>query len=52
MSEISLLVFGCGVSFTALAGAYVFIRESFTDSSRLPEQRERARREKRLRDAA
>jgi hypothetical protein len=30
MSDVNLLVFGCVVSFIAVAGAYVYIRESFT----------------------
>jgi hypothetical protein len=30
MSDINLLVFGCVVSFIAVAGAYVCLRESFT----------------------
>ncbi len=41
MSEVSLLVFGCGVSFIALAGFYVYLRESFStfDSGAEPETR-------------
>lgn len=31
MSDIDLLLFGCVVSFIAVAGAYVYIRESFTE---------------------
>jgi hypothetical protein len=30
MSEVNLLAFGCCVSFIALAGFYVYIRECFT----------------------
>lgn len=30
MSDGSLLVFGCGVSFVALAGIYVFLRERWS----------------------
>lgn len=30
MSEINLMVFGCGVSFIGLAGFYVYLREAFT----------------------
>lgn len=29
MHDLHLLVFGCAVSFIALAGAYVYIRERF-----------------------
>ena len=37
MNDANLLVFGCAVSFIALAGAYVFIRERFTEGQRQPE---------------
>jgi hypothetical protein len=30
MSDVNLLVFGCVVSFIALAAGYVYVRESFT----------------------
>ena len=30
MSEVNLLAFGCVVTFIGVAGAYVYIRESFT----------------------
>ena len=30
MTDIDILLLGCGVSFIAAAGAYVFIRERFT----------------------
>ena len=30
MSDVNLLVFGCVVSFIAIAGGYVYVRESFT----------------------
>ena len=41
MSEVNLLIFGCGVSFIALAGFYVYLRKSFTadDSATEPETR-------------
>ena len=41
MSEVNLLVFGCGVSFIALGGFYVFLLGSFTadDSATEPETR-------------
>ena len=42
MSDGSLLVFGCAVSFIALAGAYAAIRERFT-SSEQPARVERPR---------
>jgi hypothetical protein len=34
MSEINLLIFGCAVSFIAVAGAYLYLREGFTDEAR------------------
>ena len=34
MSDINLLLFGCVVSFIAVAGAYVYIRECFTAEER------------------
>jgi hypothetical protein len=34
MSEVSLLAFGCAVSFIAVAGAYVYLREGFIASER------------------
>ena len=34
MSVVNLLVFGCGVTFIAVAGAYVYLRESFTAAER------------------
>ena len=42
MSDANLLVFGCAVSFIALAGAYSYIRERFT-SSEQPVRIERPR---------
>ena len=30
MSDVNLLVFGCVVSFVAVAGAYVYLRECWT----------------------
>ncbi|HVP27950.1 MAG TPA: hypothetical protein VMW35_02160 [Myxococcota bacterium] len=37
MSDLHLLVFGCAVSFIAVAGAYTFIREPYTGARRSPE---------------
>ena len=41
MSDVNLLVFGCVVSFIAVAGAYVYIRECWTaeESPKNPEER-------------
>ena len=33
MSEATLLIFGCAVTFIAVAGAYLVIRESYTRES-------------------
>jgi uncharacterized protein (UPF0333 family) len=30
MSDVDLLVFGCVVTFIGVAGAYMYVRESFT----------------------
>lgn len=43
MTDGTLLVFGCGVSFIALAGAYVYFREGFV-GRRETERSERERR--------
>jgi len=43
MSDLNLLVFGCFVTFIGVAGAYVYIRESFLAGVE--------RRESNLRDA-
>lgn len=42
MSDVTLLLFGCVVSFVAVAGAYVYIRECFTAEER-PRERETRR---------
>ena len=34
MSEATLLIFGCAVTFTAVAGAYLVIRENYTRESK------------------
>ena len=34
MSDLDLLVFGCGVSFIAVAGIYVFLRERYEGAVR------------------
>ena len=34
MSDATLLMIGCAVTFTAVAGAYLVIRESYTGESR------------------
>jgi uncharacterized membrane protein len=36
MSDVNLLVFGCVVTFIGVAGAYVYIRESFTAEKERP----------------
>ena len=53
MSDANLLIFGCAVTFIAIAGAYVYLRERFTGQeqvSPVPRSRERAGRS--LRDVA
>jgi uncharacterized membrane protein len=54
MSDLTLLVFGCTVSFIAVAGAYVYIREAFTAQarSRTEEEHHRAERKRGLRNVA
>lgn len=37
MSDLHLLVFGCVVSFIAVAGAYAFVREAYSGSERSPD---------------
>ena len=53
MSDVNLLMFGCAISFIAVAGAYVYLRERFLVRE---QQREsvpiRTREERRLRDVA
>ena len=42
MSDLNLIMFGCVVTFIAVAGAYVYIRESYTageEPAREPEAR-------------
>ena len=41
MSDANLLIFGCAVSFMAVAGAYVYLRECFTAEKEQSEARER-----------
>jgi uncharacterized membrane protein len=36
MSDVNLLVFGCVVTFIGVAGAYVYVRESFTAAAERP----------------
>jgi uncharacterized membrane protein len=38
MSDVNLLVFGCVVTFIAVAGAYVYIRESFPAGTESPRE--------------
>ena len=54
MTDANLLVFGCLVTFIAVAGAYVYIRESLTVEERPAEiaPRRRPRPNSRLRDVA
>ena len=40
MSDVTLLVFGCVVTFIGVAGAYVYIRECFTARAEPPRQAE------------
>jgi hypothetical protein len=40
MTDSTLLVFGCAVSFIALAGAYVYLRVSFERGPREPARSE------------
>jgi hypothetical protein len=51
MSDLNLLVFGCVVSFIAVAGAYLYVRESFTGEEDPSESRARSV-ERKVRDAA
>ena len=39
MSDVNLLVFGCVVSFIAVAGAYIYLRECWTaeEPPRMPD---------------
>jgi hypothetical protein len=41
MSEINLIGFGCLVTFIAVAGAYLYLREAFTVREKLRPARER-----------
>jgi hypothetical protein len=41
MSDVNLLVFGCVVSFIAVAGGYVYLREAFTEEERRSESEAR-----------
>jgi hypothetical protein len=34
MTDLDLFAIGCGVTFTALAGAYAFLRERFLEGTR------------------
>ena len=40
MSDVNLLVFGCVVSFIGVAGAYVYVRESFMAAEESPRESE------------
>ena len=54
MSDINLLLFGCVVSFIAVAGAYVYLRECFTaeEPPRKPQARSEEAVPANLRDVA
>ena len=54
MSDSTLLLFGCVVSFIAAAGAYVYLRECFTKQGRprKPEARPKEVVPENLRDVA
>jgi hypothetical protein len=43
MSDANLLIFGCAVTFIAVAGAYVYLRESFVGQQVSPATRARER---------
>ena len=43
MSDLHLLVFGCGVSFIAIAGIYVYLRERYEGRVRHEASRPTAR---------
>lgn len=53
MSEINLLLFGCGVTFIAVGGAYIYIRERYLESE-IPKRQENPGEEEtvRIREAA
>jgi uncharacterized protein (UPF0333 family) len=40
MSDVNLLLFGCVVTFIGVAGAYLYIRESFTTGAEPPRESE------------
>ena len=55
MSDASLLIYGCAVSFIAAAGFYVYIRECFTEAEAPVRKREADQAEvarKKLRDVS
>jgi hypothetical protein len=54
MTDLNLLLFGCVVSFIAAAGAYIYLRECFTEGEPPREARARSAHaaEQRLRDVA
>lgn len=43
MNDIDILVFGCTVTFIAIAGAYVILRERFLEHRPASVERERVR---------
>ncbi|MDJ0848000.1 MAG: hypothetical protein QNK04_06475 [Myxococcota bacterium] len=45
MNDLDLLLFGCAISFIALAGFYVYARERFVYAERPREAAERTRRQ-------
>ena len=47
MSDLNLLVCGCAVSFIAVGGAYVYLREAFERAERSPEAPEGTEQKKR-----
>jgi len=54
MNDLSLLIFGCGVSFIAVAGAYVYLREAYEKHEReiAVEARPSPAKKRELRDVA
>lgn len=43
MSDLTLLMFGCAITFIGVAGAYVFIRERYEADERRAKQKVRVR---------
>ncbi|MGH0031960.1 MAG: hypothetical protein ACQGVC_19390 [Myxococcota bacterium] len=52
MNDGNLLAFGCAVSFTALAGAYVFMRGRYEAATKKAKARTDAKRDQRMQRVA